>query len=206
MRRRTLLALGLVPLVLAACATVEIRETRVVEGRVTDDSGRPVANSPVVVVGRSLSLVTTRLEYQQAGQQEARTVTDAEGRYRLEFIPSSLGNNFYLFFHDRTGFDSVRYRTPEPIEITDLLRRERRLAIQQVLLPSPTWPEVARQLAFYGEDSDRGRILRRHGLPEKRESSAALDTEIWRYESQGISYWFSGDRLVQTNTRPPSRP
>jgi hypothetical protein len=204
--RRTPLALTFIALIATACATVEIRETRVLEGRITDDSGHPVAGSPVVVVGRSLNLVTTRLEYKQHGQQEARALTDREGRYRLEFIPSTLGNNFYLFFYDRTGFDSVRYRTPEPIEITDLLRRERRVSVDQVLLSNQTWPEVARQIAFYGEDSDRGRVLRRHGLPEKREGSATLDAEIWRYETQGITYWFAGGRLVDTKTVAPPKP
>jgi len=206
MRRATLLALPLALSALAACATVEIRETRLVEGRITNDAGEPVANSPVVLVGRSLTLAAARLEYKEHGQEEARTVTDASGRYRLEVIPSTLGNNFYLFFYDRMGFDAVRYRIPEPIEITDLLRRQERLVINQVLLPSVTWPEVARQIAFFGEDSDRGRILRRHGLPEKRESSPALDAEIWRYETQGITYWFNGDRLVEISTRPPARP
>lgn len=207
MRPLTLLAaLGFLPAVLVACATVEIRETRVVEGRIVDDAGQPVAGSPVLVLGRSLALVKSRLEYQEHAQQEARVVTDADGRYRLEFIPSTIGNNFYLFFYDRTGFDWVRYRKPEPIDITDLLRRERRLVINQALLPSPTWREVARQITFYGEASDRGRILRRHGLPDKREVSPALggpDAEIWWYYAEGISYWFSGDELIRTHTFQP---
>jgi hypothetical protein len=201
-----LLALALAPLALAGCATVEIRETRLVEGRVTDDAGRPVAGTPVVVVGRSLTLVKSRLEYQEHAQQEARAVTDAEGRYRLEFIPSTIGNNFYLFFYDRTGFDRVRYRRPEPIEITDLLRRERRLVVNQALLPSPTWAEVDRQIGFYGEASDRGRILRRHGLPDKREPSPAEggpDAEIWWYYADGVSYWLTGDTLLRAHTFEP---
>jgi hypothetical protein len=37
-----------------------------------------------------------------------RTVTDAQGRYRVEFV-------FYLFFYDLTGFDRVKYRQPVPL-------------------------------------------------------------------------------------------
>jgi hypothetical protein len=204
-----LIVAALAPLALGACATVEIRETRVVEGRITDDTGKPVAGTPVVIVGRSLTLVKSRLEYREHAQQEARVVTDADGRYRLEVIPSTIGNNFYLFFHDRTGFDWVRYRKSEPIEITDLLRRERRLVINHVLLSSPTWPEVQRQLAHYGPEADRARILRRHGLPDKREVSPALggpDAEVWWYYGEGVSYWFNGERLARTHTFDPIKP
>jgi hypothetical protein len=200
-------AWGLASLALVGCATVEIRETRILEGRVTNDAGQPVANSPVVVLGRSLNLVKARLEYREAAQQAARAVTDADGRYRLEFIPSTIGNNFYLFFYDRTGFDAVRYRRPEPIEITDLLKRDTRVVVNQALLPAATWPEVSREIAFFGEASDRGRILRRHGLPEKRETSPGLggpDAEVWWYYSDGVSYWFQEDRLIRTHTFAPN--
>jgi hypothetical protein len=208
MRVRSLLIVSTLALLLVACATVEIRETRLLEGRVVNDAGAPVAGTPVVVVGRSLALVKARLEYQQNAQQETRAVTDADGRYRLEFIPSTIGNNFYLFFYDRTGFDAVRYRKPEPIDITDLLRRERLVLVNQVLQSSAVWPEIERQIAFYGAVSDRGRILRRHGLPDKREASPGQggpDAEVWWFYGDGVSYWFSGDQLVRTHTFEPNK-
>ncbi len=208
MRAPRLLIASILAFLVVGCATVEIRETRVVEGRVVDDAGAGVASTPVVVLGRSLTLVKSRFEYEQTAQQQARVLTDAEGRYRLEFIPSTIGNNFYLFFHDRTGFDAVRYRKPEPIDITDLLRRERRLLINQVLQSSAVWPEIERQIGFYGADSDRGRILRRHGLPDKREASRGQggpDAEVWWFYGDGVSYWFSGDQLIRTHTFEPNK-
>ena len=119
--------------VLAGCATVEIQQTRVVTGQVTDESNRPVANTPVLIVGRTLEWMTQRLEYEERGRQEVKAITDAEGRYRIEFVPVAAGNNFYLFFHDKTGFDRVKYRQADPLEITQLLGRDVRLVINQVL-------------------------------------------------------------------------
>ncbi len=200
------LGLVLVLLVaLAGCATVEIRDARVVTGTVTDESGQPVANSPVVVVARSLDLATTRMEYEERGRQETRTTTDAQGHYRLEFIPATLGNNFYLFFSDKAGFDGVKYKRPEPLDITKLLKRDRTMTVNQVLQYTATWPEVERQIAFYGANSDRGKILRKNGLPDRREPSGTggPDSEVWWYYAYGISYWFTGDKLTSTHTFQP---
>ncbi len=83
---------------LTGCATVTVRETRVVTGQVTDESGAPVGGNPVLIVARSLTLSPLRLAYEERGRREMRTATDAQGRFRLEFAPVDLGNNFFLFF------------------------------------------------------------------------------------------------------------
>jgi len=203
-----ILALLSALLLVAGCATVEIRDSRTLTGRVVDEAGAPVDHCPVLVVGRSLSFQPTRLEYAETAQHAARTTTDADGRYALHFVPATLGNNLTLFFYDRTGFDTVRYRTPEPVDLTARLREARVVVVDQILLASPTWPEVVREIAFYGADSDRGRILRRHGLPETRARSTDPGgaAEVWGYPAQGVSYRFAGDRLVQTQTFAPSPP
>ena len=202
---RTLVAGFIVGVVLAGCATVEIRQTRVVTGQITDESGRPVANTPVVIVGRTLDLVTRRLEYEERERQEVRGRTDAEGRYRIELVPAAVGNNFFIFFYDKTGFDRVKYRPPEPLDITQLLDRDRTLIFNQVLRFHPAWTEVERQIAFHGADSEKARILRKHGLPEKRETSGTGDaaTEVWWYYADGVSYWFTGEKLTWTHEFTP---
>ena len=208
LRRASVFLSALIFLLIVGCAAVEIREDRTLTGRVVDEAGVPVANCPVLVVARSLRFKPTQLEYAKTAQQEIRTQTDSDGRYRLDFTPSTLGNNLTLFFYDRSGFDTVQYRTPESRDVTDLLRRDRVVSVDQVLLFSPTWPEIARQIAFYGAASDRGRILRRHGLPEERGPSASAGpeaAETWWYRAQGVSYSFSGDRLVQTQTFQPTQ-
>ena len=202
---RTLVAAWIVGMVLAGCATVEIRQTRTVTGQVTDESGRPVANSPVVIVGRTLDLVTRRMEYEERERQEVRGRTDAEGRYRIELVPAAVGNNFFIFFYDKTGFDRVKYRPPEPLDITQLLDRDRTLIFNQVLRFHPAWTEVERQIAFHGAESEKGRILRKHGLPEKRETSGTGDAaaEVWWYYADGVSYWFTGEKLTRTHEFTP---
>lgn len=195
---------GALVFLVAGCATVEIRQARVVAGQVTDESGSPVADTPVVVMGRSLDLVTTRMEYQERGRNEVRTTTDGQGRYRLEFVPVTLGNNFYLFFYDKAGFDGVKYRRPEPLDITSLLKRDNDIRVNQVLRFAPAWSEVERQIAFYGRDSERGRILRKFGLPEKREQAGTGDdSQVWWYYTDGVSYWFTGGKLTKTQEFQP---
>ena len=196
---------GFLGFLLVGCATAEIQEGRTVTGRVTDESGGPVANTPVLIIGQSLDLVTTRMEYQERGRKETRTRTDAQGQYRLEFVPTNLGNYFYLFFYDKTGFDRVKYRQPEPLDITRLLAEKRTVTMNQVLQFQQSWPEVQRQIAFYGANSDRGTILRQHGLPEKRESSRsdAGMADVWWYYAEGVAYWFSGDTLTRTQQFTP---
>lgn len=204
---KRLVMAGVMGLLLVGCATVEIREPRVVTGRVTDESGQPMAGTPVVIVGRSLDLVASRMEYDERGRKEARTATDSQGQYRIEFAPASLGNNFYLFFYDKTGFDRVKYRQPDPLDITPLLERDRMVTVNQVLQFQPSWTEVQRQIAYYGANSDQGKILRRFGLPDKRETSGTGPeaADVWWYYADGVSYWFTGDKLTRTHEFTPIR-
>ena len=74
---RMVMVAGVTGLLFVGCATVEVRETRVVTGRVTDESGKPVAGAPILILGRSLDLVTSRMEYTERDRKEARAVTDA---------------------------------------------------------------------------------------------------------------------------------
>jgi len=205
---RSMLVAGLLGSLLAGCATVTVNETRVLTGQITDESGKPVAENPVLVVARRLDLATIRMEYDEQGRKEIQTRTDAQGRYRLEFVPASAGNNFFLFFYNATGFDRVKYRRPEPVDLTDRFRRDRTVVVNQVLQTQSTWPDVMRQIAYFGEDSDRGRILRRHGLPDKRDAPGGAgqgDAEVWWYYTDGVSYWFVGERLTRATQLSPSQ-
>ena len=202
---KAVLAMAVLVGVLTGCATVNVQETRVVTGQVTDDSGAPVAGNPVLLVARSLKLSALRLEYDERGRREVRTVTDAQGRFRIEFAPANLGNNFYLFFYDVTGFDRIKYRRPEPLDITERLIRDQAVVVNHVLQFEPSWAEVTRQMAYFGAESDRSRILRQHGLPDKRDvpTAAGAEPEVWWYYADGVNYWFVGDRLTRTSQFPP---
>jgi hypothetical protein len=190
-----LLGVVLVVGALTGCATVNVWGTRIVTGQVTNASGQPVAGSPVVVVGRSLELSILRMQYEERGRQDVKAFTNAEGRYRIEFMPAKIGNDFTLFFYADTGFDWVKYRRSEPLDIGDRLKGDRPVVVDHVLQFQPTWPEVERQIAYYGAQTERGRILRKHGLPDKREGAPGGGgaDEVWWYSAEGVSYRFSGD-------------
>ena len=198
--------LGILVLVgmLAGCATTTVREARILTGQVTNESGAPVAGNPVLLVARSLDLSAVRMQYDERGRREVQTITDAQGRYRIELVPASLGNNFFLFFYDASRFDRIKYQRPDPLDVTERLRRDGTTIVNPVLRFHPGWSEVERQIAFYGAESARGQILRRHGLPEKREVSAGPgdETESWWYTADGVTYWFSGPALIRSSTFP----
>ncbi|MGH7411827.1 MAG: carboxypeptidase-like regulatory domain-containing protein, partial [Candidatus Methylomirabilis sp.] len=118
------LDLLLAAFLLAGCATVEIAEHRVITGRITDQQGRPVPGTPVLLVGRKLDL-DMKFDYKELDRRQLKVLTDQEGRYQAEFIPTQLGNNFHLFFYAEEGFDGVRFQKPEGIDITSRLREAR---------------------------------------------------------------------------------
>jgi hypothetical protein len=196
----TLLVMGL-----AGCATVHIAERRVITGRITDQQGRPVAGTPVLVVGRTLEL-GAGFDYRQLDRRQLKVLTDQDGRYTAEFLPKDLGNNFYLFFYAEEGFDGVRYQRPEPIDVTSRLRELRELRFDLVLLDHPNWNEVQRRITTYGTGSMRGKVLRQLGLPERVERGAGEEpSETWWYYSKGISYRFAGPLIESSYTFEPIR-
>ena len=199
------LGLLLVAVTLAACATVQIAEHRVITGRITDQQGRPVAATPVLVVGRRLDL-DMKFDYKELDRRQLKVFTDGEGRYRAEFIPKELGNNFYLFFYAEEGFDAVRFQKPDTIDITDRLKEGKELRFDQVLLDHPKWKEVQQQIALYGADSMRGKVLRQLGLPERIDRGVGdQPAETWWYYAKGISYRFAGPAIEGSYTFQPIR-
>ena len=199
------LGLLLVAVTLAACATVQIAEHRVITGRITDQQGRPVPGTPVLVVGRRLDL-DMKFDYKEMDRRQLKVLSDGEGRYRAELIPKELGNNFYLFFYAEDGFDGVRFQKPEGIDITSRLREGRELKFDQVLLDHPKWKEVQQQIALYGADSMRGKVLRQLGLPERIDRGVGdQPAETWWYYAKGISYRFAGPAIEGSYTFKPIR-
>lgn len=185
-------------LIVGGCATVEIRDSRVVRGRIVDEAGQPVPGTAVTLLGRTLSLDALNLTYREERRRELVTRTDEKGEYHFEFTPADLGNNFFLFFYGAEGFDAVRYRKAELLDLTDQLKAQRELRFDQVLRAAPGWPEVQRLIAEYGAESPRGQILRTHGLPEKREpfTLEGQTGETWWYYNLGVSYRFVGPKLL----------
>lgn len=210
MRKRWWMGIGWAALlclvfVVVGCATAQIAEQRVISGRITDQQGRPVPGTPVLVVGRQLDF-TTKFDYKELDRRELKVLTADDGWYRVKFIPSELGNNIYLFFYAEEGFDGVRFQKPEGIDITKRLKEVRELKLDQVLLDHPHWKEVQRQIAQSGADSVRGKVLRQFGLPERIDRVVGDQVaETWWYYSKGISYRFAGPALEGSYTFQPIR-
>ena len=204
-QRMRWIGLLIVILSVAGCATVQIREHRIITGRITDQQGRPVPETPVLVVGRKLDL-NLKLEYQELDRKQLKVLTDREGRYRAEFIPEQLGNNLYLFFYAEEGFDAVRFQKPDSIDITSRLGEGKELKFDQMLLDHPKWREVQQKIALYGADSMRGKVLRQLGLPERIDRGVGdPPTETWWYYAKGISYRFLGPAIEGSYTFKPIR-
>ncbi|HLC21036.1 MAG TPA: carboxypeptidase-like regulatory domain-containing protein [Candidatus Methylomirabilis sp.] len=206
MGQRTVpVGLLILAVIVAGCATAQISEHRIVTGRITDQLGRPVPGTPVLVVGRKLDL-DMKFEYNELDRRELRVHTDKDGRYRAEFIPSELGNNVYLFFYAGQGFDGVRFEKPDGIDITSRLKEGKELNFDQSLLDHPKWKEVQQRIAQYGADSMRGKVLRQLGLPERIDRGVGEQpTETWWYFGKGISYRFAGASIEGSYTFQPIR-
>ena len=202
------IGLSVTALALWGCATAWIPERRILTGLVTDGEGKPVPRAPVLLVGYTLKLNLKlnplELYYKELDQKELRTLTDEEGRYRLEFTPNQLGNNLFLLFYDKEGFDPVRLQKPEPLDVTSQLDMNKEVVINQVLLIHPNWSEVQKRMQEYGPSSDRGRILRQFGLPEKEEK--VRDSEVWWYYSKGQSFRFLEGFLDSSFQFAPTEP
>lgn len=89
-------------LILAECATAQIAEQRVVSGRITDQQGRPVPGTPVLVVGRQLDF-TTKFDYAERDRRGLKVLTADDGWYRAEFIPPANSETTSTFFLCRRG-------------------------------------------------------------------------------------------------------
>jgi hypothetical protein len=190
---------------LAGCATIDVGEPRVVSGRVTDEAGQAVSGTPVLLVVRDLEFVPTQHAYREIARQDLTTVTDTQGRYRFEFVPRKLGNDFHLFFHAERGFDSARFQRAEPVGLNSRLAREGAVTVNHILKLRPDWAAAERLIAEVGAGSPRGRILRQYGYPEKIERLKAMnvETEVWWYYARGISFKFSdGEFRGQSNFEP----
>ena len=62
-------------------------------------------------------------------------------------------------------------------------------------------------MAEFGPDSNRGKILRSLGLPERRQTfPESADKEYWWYYAKGVCYQFQGDQVLHKRTFDPVLP
>ena len=199
-----LCALGLLPG--AAGAAVPGAEV-VIRGTVRDQAGSPVADYPVRLIKTKTILNLLHFSTGSQQQEEARTLTDASGGFELKIVPDRKYDYFYLRFYDPKSFDPVRYSVPGDVDVTRRIKTEAAVVVDGVIRDHPDWPMVVGMIREFGGESNRGRILRSLGLPERRETlPGAMGRENWWYYAKGICYQLQSDAVLKVRRYDPVLP
>lgn len=177
------------------------------QGRVLTASGEGMPGWPVVLIGTQRYIELKRFSSGGGVAILTRATTDASGYFSID-VPKDRHYQFwFLRFAEQGGLDPVKYRTPEDVEITADVRRDRVATVQKTIQLNPAWPEVERRVAEAGgESSEKGKILRALGLPEKSVKDDVAGTEEWWYFTKGILYTFSGTQPVSERHFAPVAP
>ena len=194
-------------LAVPAAAAPEPAAEVVIRGRIVDAAGQPLADYPVRLIKTKTTL---NLLHFSTGSQQAevgRTTTDAEGKFELKAQPDPKFDYFYLRFYDPKTFDPVRYAVPADQNITKTFKSKPEVQADAVIRDHPDWTKVSAMVAEYGAGSNRGKILRSLGLPERRQTFPdAQGRENWWYYAKGLCYQLQGDQVLHKRTFDPILP
>jgi hypothetical protein len=179
----------------------------VIRGTVKDQAGNPLGDYPVRLLKTKTILNLLHFSTGSQQQEEARSQTDASGNFELKLVPDPKYDYFYMRFYDAKSFDPVRYSVPGDKDVTRLLKTRPEVVVDEVILDHPDWPRVEAMLREFGPDSNRGRILRSLGLPERRETIAdSPGREDWWYYAKGMCYQLQSDEVVRIRRFDPVLP
>lgn len=210
MRRAAVVgALGMVVALWAspAGAAPEPRAEVTIRGTVRDEAGNPLADYPVRLIKTKTILNLLHFSTSSQQMEETRIQTDAEGRFELTRVPDPKYDYFYLRFYDPKTFDPVHYRVPADLDITRRFKQGPEVIVEGVVQIHPDWARVQELISHYGTDSNRGRILRALGLPERRETFPQDGgRENWWYYAKGLCYQLRDDTVLHLRRYDPVLP
>jgi hypothetical protein len=190
-----------------AARAPEPRPAVVVRGSVRDQAGAPLADYPVRLIKTKTILNLLHFSTGSQQQEEARTQTGASGEFELSVVPDPKYDYFYLRFYDARSFDPVRYKVPADKDVTRALKAGAAVVVEEVIQDHPDWSRVEAMLKEFGADSNRGRILRALGLPERRETAPeSPERENWWYYAKGICYQLRSDEVLKIRKYDPVLP
>ena len=164
-----------------------------------------VTDENVAVPNAALELTYTSLVVNEEGiatSKDGRLAvnSDENGNYSLQVNLDPDWNDFTLRIAS-TNLDSFRYRDPNERLLTDAIRNAVSggtftLEVNWIISSRPTWQEELIEIERYGQDSDKGRLIRVRGLPERiqRFTRRNESGEIWFYYTSGIAVRFIGDK------------
>jgi len=199
-----LCALGLLG---GAEATAAVGAEVVIRGTVKDQGGSPLAEYPIRFIKTKTILNLLHFSTDSQQQEEVRTRTDASGNFELKLVPDPKFDYFYLRFYDPGSFDPVRYSVPGDLDITRRLKTGTEVVVDRVIQDHPEWPIVDAMIREFGGGSNRGRILRSLGLPERRETFPDVaGRENWWYYAKGICYQLNSDAVLKIRRYDPVLP
>jgi len=170
----------------------------VIRGSVVNEEGYGVANLPVRFIMEKRGFNKNHSAIGVLEEKEISTRTDSKGLFEIIWLEDSSFNNFYLRFYREEEFDEVLYQKPQDVDITQSIKLSKTIKVDPVLKFNTKWEEIKAEVDKLGADSDKGRILRRRGIPDKKErfrGKKFKNMQIWWYYSKGICYRFKGSNL-----------
>jgi len=203
------IALALVASLLAVAAprAAEPVGEVVIHGTILDAAGKPLSGYPVRLIKTKTTLNLLHFSTGSQQQEYGRTETDAEGRFEMRVLPDPKFDYFYLRFYDPKTFDPVRYAVPADINITKPFKSKGDVQADSVIKDHADWAKVSSLVAEFGATSNRGKILRSLGLPERRQTfPESPGRENWWYYAKGLCYQLQGDQVLHKRTFDPVLP
>ena len=212
-RTGTVMGMGSLSLVLALAAPATAQDAPaqtneiVIHGTIRNQAGGPMPQYPVRLIKTKTTLNLLHFSTGSRLVEYGRTQTDAEGRYELKVLPDPKFDYFYLRFYDPKTFDPVRYSVPADVDITKRFKTKPDLEVDAVIQDHPDWAKVEALLSEFGATSNRGKILRSLGLPERRQTfSDSPGKESWWYYAKGLCYQLQGDQVLKIRKFDPVLP
>lgn len=150
-----------------------------IKGNVSNETGAPVAHSPVLLVMKRVVFNIRSLKYEEVESKTVATETDTHGLYVETVDIDHYFNRFYLYFHGK-GFDFAQFLRPEPEDITKEVQKGTEIVVNRVLKTNPLWSDLQIVLKALNPESERYKILRKYGFPERREQRQD-GSEKWYY-------------------------
>lgn len=158
----------------------------VVFGTVFSES-EPVDNAQITFY--FTKIVTTESGFEELERDRVSELTDEEGKFLIslkvgrDWIDAE-GAEFVLSVN---SLDWSRYRKPRDKILTDLIKsslesEEVRIETNFIVENRPRWNDLKREFDKHGENTDKGKLLRRYGMPDK--------VEIFEREGKAGSIWY----------------
>lgn len=166
-----------------------------VEGQVFDENARPLGGVVLHLVHEEKGPLGGL-----AGSGESRVVattsTARDGFFRLDVALGEKPGGRYFVKAVAKDWDGLRYALPAQIEVSESLVSSGQALANVLVRDARGWRELAHEIRRAGGvRSERGRILRTHGLPTQILGSTA-GTVVWTYPN--VSYVFRNGDLVET--------